>query len=501
VNGYPSVGTFFQGRLYLGSTALQPKTFWASQSQNFENFAKGHNAGDGLEYTIGGGRLDEIVWMQAGAGNNGDILIETSATEYAASGSGGGGGPLGGSPTGSGITPTNVDVNTQSSYGGCSIPPVLIDTCSLYVQRYHTKLLESKFNFSVYARLSRDISLWAEHLTRAGIKDMCLQVSPYKLVWLVTMDGRMLTLTYDVSQTVEAWAEQRTGYADQGYGKVGTGDSYISCACIPNPAPELADPNDTGNLRFQPTESATYSADLVWTVVKRTRNNQPVYTVELFNENLLVDCSSQAPPVAASSQITSITDARLAGRVVTATGLPWYSTVNFFPFDAPLLADLVTPVTADSTGKVTIPNSGAKSITSYGLPIRPLILTMRPEMLQAGTFQRVLQQWSDYYVRVFSTLGLYVNGYSADDADAWETYKLAGAPDGIEPPVLALGQNLDGTFVGQPQALSDELAVVTRDVRVHPGSYDRTGRVQITQKQPFPLTILCTFGILNMGDL
>jgi len=67
--GYPQCGTFFQGRLWLASTAAQPNTVWASKTNyetDFQSWLPQYDD-SGIELTSGGGVQSEltITWWTA----------------------------------------------------------------------------------------------------------------------------------------------------------------------------------------------------------------------------------------------------------------------------------------------------------------------------------------------------------------------------------------------------------------------------------------------------
>lgn len=482
-NGFPGCCAFFQNRLLLASTTQQPKTVWGSRSDDYENFAKGTNEGDALDFTISGGKLDTIQWM-SGTPVQGRLAIETDAGEYIA---------YAGGANGDAITPTSINVQPNSSQGGCKLLPILTDAVLIYIQRYRTKIFEFSYNIYQSSFASKDLSLYAEHLTHAGVKEIAWQANPYKIIWMVTFDGRMLGMTYDRTQDVCAWHEHRTGYADQGYGAVGTGDSFISVASIPNPSTVLLGTN--GNLAYAGNASSTYSSDLVWTVVKRKRGLSTAYTIELMNEDLLVDCHDPINTTAvfdSTNLVETITSSALKGRLVVATGKPGNAVNAYFPFDSPLAAAQAASATVPF-GKITIPmNVALASLTSYGLPFQPTLVTRRAESRQGGpTQQGVLKRWSDLWIRVYNTLGLTINGQSVPFSNLAGVLPSVPA-DSLEPGVP--------NVVGTSNTMSDEMAPLATDVRVFQLGYDRLGRVTIIQPQPLPVALLAMFGTLYIGD-
>jgi len=64
--GYPSCGTFYEQRLMAAATTSQPQTVWGSCVLEYENFERGADDADALDYTIATEQVEAIKWLFPG---------------------------------------------------------------------------------------------------------------------------------------------------------------------------------------------------------------------------------------------------------------------------------------------------------------------------------------------------------------------------------------------------------------------------------------------------
>lgn len=204
--GYPSVGAFFEQRLYAASTTKQPQTFWASQTGDFENMTPDNRdtsndetveADDALNYTISADNVNAIRWMSAGEDT---LAIGTSGGEWVPS-----------SET-TILAPTeNITVRRQTTHGSAQVEPVRVDNIVLFVQAAGRKVREFGFAFEVDGYQAFDMTRLASHITRGGIVEMDYAEELDSLVWLVRDDGKLLSMTFRREEDVVGWARHIFG--------------------------------------------------------------------------------------------------------------------------------------------------------------------------------------------------------------------------------------------------------------------------------------------------
>jgi hypothetical protein len=99
------------------------------------------------------------------------------------------------------------------------------------VQRDTEKLYELTYSLSTYGYDDNDITQFAEHIMRGGVKAMAFQRQPDPIVWVVRNDGVLLSCIYDASQKVVAWARHVTqGIVEDvvvGYGKTAGDEVWL----------------------------------------------------------------------------------------------------------------------------------------------------------------------------------------------------------------------------------------------------------------------------------
>jgi hypothetical protein len=198
----PGAVTFQEQRLAFAASSEQPQTFWMSQSADFENMSpdspdasSGNWDGtveddDALDFTISADQVNAIQWMAPGR----QLFIGTVGGEWAVQSSG------------SAITPADIDVKRQTTFGAAKLPPQQMRGRTMFIQRAGRKLMEMAFNLDQNNYQSLDLNILAEHVTAGGIQDMAYQQEPDSTLWTIRADGEMPTLTYQPEQNVVGWA-------------------------------------------------------------------------------------------------------------------------------------------------------------------------------------------------------------------------------------------------------------------------------------------------------
>jgi hypothetical protein len=200
--GYPTTVTFHEQRLFLGGTTKEPSTVKGSETLSFDSFNPGANDADALDYQIATEQVNRIRWFSSGR----DLGIGTSGGAFMLS-SGSDSTPL---------TPSNVQVRRQSSFGSELVVPQIIDTFTYYVQRGGRRLREFAYNFEIDRHRSLDMTLLAEHVTESGLTEMDYQQSPNSIIWAVRSDGEIACLTRQIDQEVIGWSRQVSGETTAG---------------------------------------------------------------------------------------------------------------------------------------------------------------------------------------------------------------------------------------------------------------------------------------------
>lgn len=430
-NGYPRCVTFFEDRLWWAGSTGNPQTMWASQTSQYENYKVVDLDESALVFTLNTDQVNIIEWINAGR----VLVLGTAAGEFVVSAS---------SET-EALVPGNVRAVRHSTYGSKGkLAPLRIDQSLLFVQRAARKLRELTFDDSVNAYVANDMTLLSDHIAVNGIKQTTFQQEPYRIVWVILTDGRLLGFTYERAQQVTAWHRHPIG---------GTDAKVESIATIPNPS---------GN------------SDQLWMVVSRTVNGATARYVEYMEaewqrSNDIADAffvdggvvysgasTTTLPPGGASWDLS-----HLEGETVT------------------ILADGATH--ADKTvsgGSVTLDVAVTKA--SVGLAYSATLQTMRIEAGAAdGTAQGKTKRITNIVLRLDQTGPGLLYGPTDTDSEMDELHLR----DSLDPMDTAIP-----VFDGDTEVLP------------WPEGYEQLGRVSVKHVLPGPCTVTAVMPQLLTQD-
>lgn len=194
--GYPRAVAIFEQRIFYAGTTHEPQTVRGSVIGDYENFRRGTEDDDALAYQFGSQERNQIEWMCP----QNALLVGTSGGEWAVS-SGSEDQPL---------TPSNVIVRRQSTYGSRFIQAKVVNEVVLMIQRNGQRLREMTFSFERNGYVAPDLTMLAEHITGPGIVNAAYQQQPDSVYWAVTECGRLIGMTYERDQNVVGWHRHET---------------------------------------------------------------------------------------------------------------------------------------------------------------------------------------------------------------------------------------------------------------------------------------------------
>jgi len=347
-NGYPRSVSFYEQRLFFAGTSTYPQTIWGSQTADYENFDQGTGLADeSMEYAIATNKVNVIRWLQPSR----DLIVGTGGGEFKV-----------GRPQGEPLTPSNVMVTQQTTYGSWTIPPIQIGNAILFTQRARRKLREFSYQYQNDGYIAPDMTLLAEHITAGYLKDMDYQQEPDSVVWACTSTGSLLSMTYERPEDVVAWAEHAIG---------GTDVEVESVAVITNA-----------------------TQDQLWVAVKRTVNGSVVRHIEYLDPDLNVDSGLSGTVSTATTSVSGLS--HLEGETVKL-----------------VINDAVFPDATVSSGAISIsvPTGWTNVPIQVGLGYTSTLKTMRVEAgSQAGKAQGLKKRWNEVKVRLLNTTGVKING-------------------------------------------------------------------------------------------
>jgi len=193
--GYPRSVAFHEQRLWLGGTELDPTTFWGSRTNDFFNYRRGAYDADALSFTLAASEGSTIQSMLSHEA----LILFTQTEEWTASTS-----------QQTAITPSNIFVRRQSRFGSAFQQAFLASNNIIFLQRGARKIREFVYTAKEAGGASDDLSLLAEHITLSGVKQVAYAQQPDPVAWMVTNDGLLISLTYEATQNVIAWARHPT---------------------------------------------------------------------------------------------------------------------------------------------------------------------------------------------------------------------------------------------------------------------------------------------------
>lgn len=347
--GFPTKVAFYKNRLVFAARGK----LWFSVASDYENFtpmSDGYEVqdDDAINVQIEADSTNNIQWLAPGS----SLLVGTAGAEHSCSPS----------TTTSSFGPKNIQITKESAYGSTGVTSVKVGATSMFVQRAGCKVRAVQADYESGSYSSSDLTVLAEHITRAGVVDMAWQQEPDYVLWVVLADGSLVAMTYNDEQKVTAWHRHDVD-----------GD-VEAVGCIPDP----------NGIR-----------DDLWLVVKRTINGETKRYVEYlhaawdaasesFSQAYYVDCglTYSGDPVTSVSGLSHLEGQEVA--VITDGAAHPNQTV--------------------SDGSISL--DWSSSVVHVGLPYSSEIITLPLEAGgTAGTAQGKTKRISKLTLRFVNTLG------------------------------------------------------------------------------------------------
>jgi hypothetical protein len=429
--GNPIVPAIFQQRLWLLGLSVAPQSFNASQTGAYFNFNISNpiQDDDAISGNLASGQLNTIkaaISMQAG------LVVFSDRASWL----------INGGSAGSAVTPGSIVANPQAYNGIADIPPIVANYDILYVQAKGSVVRNASYSFYTNVYTGTDISVVASDLFYGyNLTEWAWAEEPFKVVWAVRDDGKMLSLTFEKQQEFIAWAQHDT-------------DGDFKSVCT------VTEMIDTG------------LTDAVYYVVERVINGNTVKYIEraadLYYPTGVIDAWQVDSGLHYSgSPATSFYGAEhLAGATVTG------------------LADgtVITPFTMPTNGFFTLSTAAAE--VTIGLAFTAQLKSLRVDLGSGqSTIQGKAKKVPGIVIRVADTLGL----YAGTDFD-----HLVPLKDLIQ-------GNVSSMKIGETtQTVSD---LVDGDARVFLNpAWTTTGQYCLQQTQPLPASVLGLIPELTVGD-
>jgi len=415
--GFPRACAFYEQRLVFAGTTSQPQSLFFSVAGDFENMTESDSDSSAMNYTIGSNQVNRILYLASSR----SLIVGTTGGEFVVRASG----------NDEPVSPTNIQIKQQASYGSADIQPVQAGTYTLFVQRAKRKIRELGYVFDTDSFQAVDLTILADHVTETGVLELAYQQEPFSIVWGTTTDGRLIGLTYRREEQVVAWHQHKLG------GSFTTGGVTTNHGIVEN-------------IAVIPGE---LNQDNLYMVVKRTINGATRRYVEILSD---IDFG------------TDIQDAIFVDSSLTYSGSSTSSLSGLDHLEGQTVSILeegaAHPDKTVSSGSITTDRATTKA--QVGLGYTSTLRTVRLESGSAsGTAQGKIKKIHSVIVRFFRTVGASV-GTSTENVDTIPFRDSSDPTDTAVP--LFTG---DKTIEAQP-------------------SWDTEGAIVVQQTQALPMTIV-----------
>lgn len=340
VDGYPRAVSLYQQRLYAAGTTGFPTTLWATKIGLYFDFTPGTDDDDSFSYVAASDQVNQVQHLASAR----VLTVLTQGEEFTVDGG-----------SSASVTPTNINIRSQSIYGSAQARPVRAANEVIYFQRAAKKVRSMGYDFNTDSFRSTDLTRLSQHITESGIVDAAYKSEPNPEVWMVRADGVLVSMTYSRDENVVGFARHIT----QG--------KFKSVACIPG-----AD------------------GDVLFALVERTVNGATVQYVERLDD-------------------TVMTDAAITGSTGTPTDT-WFGFAMLEGAQVDVKADGVyMGVMTVVGGQIKLPRTA--STVEVGLHYDSTVTALTPN-LSSGvvTTQGNRMRSGEVIVRVLDTIGMKVNG-------------------------------------------------------------------------------------------
>lgn len=424
--GFPTCATFFEQRLYAANTTEQPQTFWASQTDDFENQKPDNDADtveadDAFSRTLSADSVDAIYWLSAGEDR---LVIGTSGGEWVPK------------ATGDALTAIDINVRRQTKHGSAKIQPTRVGSVVLFVQRAKRKIREFGFSFQNDNYTAPDMTRLASHIMRGGVVEMDYAEEPESILWVVRNDGQLLSMTYRRDEEVVGWGRHILG------GVFGSGNAVVESVTV------IPGTNGSGQVQD------STSRDEVWLIVKRTINGATKRYVEFFE---------QAFETGDAQEDAYYVDSMVTYDGASATTLSGYDHIE--GQTAKIWANgAIHPSKTVSSGQIVL--DSAKTVAQAGLSYTHTLKTLKvkagnPAGTPVGKKKRI-------YGMTFVLLNSHTLKYGPDTDNLTER---------------------DFRVVGDPMDAGAPLFTGEKFVEF-PGGWTEDARIVIQSSDPVPFTLL-----------
>jgi len=201
--GYPKMGTFHGGRLWLGGTKSKQQSLFASKSGSFfDYFFEEGDDDEGIFVTLTARAQTEIVDINSDRG----LQVFTTGAEFLVKGG----------------TPSTIDIVSQTQHGSGYLEAKSLDGATLFVDQNGQTLRQFVYSFNEDAYTSNDISVLSSHLISNPFDVAVLSGTTSEdsnWVFIINEDGNAAVLNTVRAQDINGftrYTNAKSGYVIDG---------------------------------------------------------------------------------------------------------------------------------------------------------------------------------------------------------------------------------------------------------------------------------------------
>lgn len=191
----PSCSCYYQQRKMYANSNENPQTLWTSQMAAVNNFnvSRPLVATDAVTLNMEDREVNEIRHLVPMK----DLIVLTSNSEWKVNGTDG---VFQANPTPAAVI--------QSCYGSSHVEPIVSGAMVIFVQSGGAVIRDLGYDYLSEGYDGDELSLFANHLFEGKeIKYIAYAKEPYRLVYVVFIDGSCAVMTYNKKQKICGWTE------------------------------------------------------------------------------------------------------------------------------------------------------------------------------------------------------------------------------------------------------------------------------------------------------
>jgi hypothetical protein len=192
--GWPTCGTYHEGRLWLSGTV--GNRIDGSKSNDPFNFAPTNNDGtvvanNAISYVFASADVNPIFWMDP---HYLGIVCGTQAGEWLVQAT----------SSNLPLTPTTIQAHRYTKYNCANILPARTNLTLMVVQTFKRELLEYFSDVFNNQFAAHDMMLYGKHLVTSGIQEIVYQQELVPIVWARLGNGNLIGITYSRKSIVSS---------------------------------------------------------------------------------------------------------------------------------------------------------------------------------------------------------------------------------------------------------------------------------------------------------